>query len=84
MSQMHERQETVIPHLCMCFDQYWMNILVLVRGVKSCRRVVLYQVGVQSYKKYADTNPTRDTNGLKKLNPNTTCHDTDRHEHDPY
>ena len=33
-------------------------------------------VGVQSCKKYADTNTTRDTNGLKKLNPNTTCPDT--------
>ena len=39
----------------------------------SCR------VGVQNCKKYADTNPTRDTNGLKKLNPNPTRPDTGRH-----
>ena len=36
-------------------------------------------LGVQSYKKYADTNLTRDTNGLKKLNPNPTRPDLCRH-----
>ena len=43
---------------------------VIPRGANRVDGLCSYRVGVQSCKKYANTYPTRDTNGLKKLNPN--------------
>ena len=53
--------------------QFWLGVVNRIDGLCSC------QAGVQSYKKYADTNPNRDTNWLKKLNPNPTRPDSCRH-----